>query len=82
MASPIAEYKGSYVILGNGTLSWRNYTVETPRKTYYWLDYQEDENEHSSVWVQVYRKNDHPLLPSCGRYDRTGPLPRASLPTS
>ncbi|AMQ19202.1 hypothetical protein [Thermococcus peptonophilus] len=59
---PIAEYKGSYVILGNGTLSWRNYTVETPRKTYYWLDYQEDENEHSSVWVQVYRKNDHPLV--------------------
>ncbi|NJD99743.1 hypothetical protein E3E26_08115 [Thermococcus sp. LS1] len=57
---PLAAYKGSYVILSNGTLSWKNHTVKTPIQSEYWLD--NPNYSRGYVSVRVYQKSGHQVI--------------------
>ena len=57
---PLTTYNGSYVLLRNGTLSWKNYTVKTPTRSEYWADSSASLEE--VVSVEVYLKNSHPVI--------------------
>jgi len=52
---PLGVYNGSYVLLGNGTLGWRNQTVRTPLRTYYW-------SNSTTVNVEVYVRDGRPVV--------------------
>jgi len=54
---PLESYNGSYVLLGNGTLSWRNYTVRTPG----WNESGSDDSD-TDVELEVYMKDGHPII--------------------
>ncbi|NJE60238.1 hypothetical protein [Thermococcus sp. 21S7] len=51
---PLGVYNGSYVLLGNGTLGWRNQTVRTPQQSYPW--------SKSIVDVEVYVRDGRPVV--------------------
>lgn len=57
---PLASYLGDYVVLGNGTLRWKYYTVKIPTirqsgDTYYpW--------QEGYVSLELYQKNGHPVI--------------------
>ncbi|WP_324736207.1 hypothetical protein VFC49_03620 [Thermococcus sp. SY098] len=58
---PLASYLGYYVVLGNGTLSWKNYTVKTPMRMYFGhnTDYPW---RKGYVSLELYQKNGHPVI--------------------
>jgi hypothetical protein len=54
---PLEVYNGSYVLLRNGTLSWRNYTVKLPFEGEQSSPYSENDVE-----LRIYMKNGHPIV--------------------
>jgi len=64
---PLESYKGSYVLLGNGTLSWRNYTVRTPG----WNESGSDDSE-TDFELEVYMKDGHPIIAFPWEYYKNG----------
>ncbi|WP_457751735.1 hypothetical protein [Thermococcus sp.] len=59
---PLGVYDGSYILLGNGTLSWRNHTVRTP-KLKKWED---------SVELEIYQRDGHPIIVFPWRVNKNG----------
>ena len=59
---PLGVYDGSYILLGNGTLSWRNHTVRTP-KLKKWED---------SVELEIYQRDGHPIIAFPWRINKNG----------